>query len=83
MNYKLISTHLRVMTNDTGSVTQCTGLYLSIDGTEGTPYFISRDPDSERMWISKESAAEMLREEDAVLASRVPMKIIIDLLGDG
>jgi hypothetical protein len=81
INCKLISTHLRVLTTDAGSVHNVVGLYIVTDEAEGTPYFISRDPDSEKIWISKESAAEMLREDDAVLSSRVSPRLIIDLLG--
>jgi hypothetical protein len=70
-----------VLETDAGSVRNVVGLYIVTDEAEGTPYFISRDPDSEKIWISKESAAEMLREDDAVLSSRVSPRLIIDLLG--
>ena len=82
MNCKLISTHLRILTTDTESVHNIVGLYIVTDEAEGTPYFISRDPDSEKIWISAETAAGMLREDDAVLASRVSPKLIIDLLDE-
>lgn len=79
MNCKLISTHLRVMNEST----QVVGLYLSTDDTGGTPFFVANDVDKERIWISKESAAEMIREDDAVMAAGVPIQIIIDLLDEG
>lgn len=82
MNYQLISTHLRVLTTDAGSVNNVVGLYKVTDEAEGTPYFISKDPDSEKIWISEKSAAAMLREDGAVLASRVSPKLIIELLDD-
>jgi hypothetical protein len=84
MNYKLISTHLRVLATDTGedSVNNVVGLYVVTDEAEGTPYFISRDASVEKIWISKESAAEMLREHNAVLASRISIELVADLLDD-
>ena len=82
MKYTLISTHLRVLSTDTGSVHNVVGLYKVTDEAEGTPYFISRDPDLEKIWISEKSAAAMLREDDAVMASRVPSKLVVELLDD-
>ena len=77
MKFKLISTHVRPHSH------AIMGLYIVLDDeTTGTPYFMSRDTTSERIWISKETAVAMIREEGAMLAAKVPANIIIDLLGD-
>jgi hypothetical protein len=80
MKYTLISTHQRTMPDGAGTKQHTMGLYFSHDGSTGTPYFISRDADNEQIWISADTAAEMLCEEHACVASRVPPKLIMDLL---
>ncbi|MEE8566218.1 MAG: hypothetical protein V3S76_00530 [Candidatus Bipolaricaulota bacterium] len=83
MKFILISSHRRSVIVDSKVNSIVLGLYKVIDEeTEATPYMVSRDPDSERTWISRETAIEMLHEDDAVMASNVPAKIVVDLLGD-